>query len=102
MGGAAALAFAGMYFYVQNVTNDLKKKLKTYNMALTHLQEERANLIVKTENMFSENASQDAHLANMNEENKILRGAIERLETDNHLLAVEYKKLEELLFVANG
>ena len=101
MGGAAALAFAGMYFYAQNATNELKKKLKTYNIALSHLQEERANLIVKTENMFSDNASQNAHLTNMNEENKLLRGAIERLESDNQLLIAEYKKLEEMLFI-NG
>lgn len=98
MGGAAALAFAAMYFYVQNLTSDLKKKLTTYNTALSQLQSERANLIVKTENMFSENASQNAHLANMNQENKLLREAIERLEKDNQLLIEEYKKLEKLLF----
>ena len=98
MGGAAALAFAAMYFYAQNIATDLKKKLMTYNNALVQLQEERANLIVKTENMFSENASQNAHLANLHQENKILTEVIERLETDNHLLIEEYKKLEKLLF----
>ena len=101
MGGAAALAFAAMFFYAQNIACDLKRKLRTYNTALSHLQEERTHLIVKSENMFSENASQNAHLANLNEENNLLRGAIERLETDNHLLIAEYKKLEELLFTNN-
>jgi uncharacterized membrane protein YgaE (UPF0421/DUF939 family) len=92
MGGAVALAFSAMYFYSQNIATDLKKKLRTYNAALSQLQEERAHLIVKTEDMFSDNASQNAHLAHLNEENKALRGVIERLETDNHLLMDEYKK----------
>ena len=95
MGGAAALAFSAMYFYVQNIAHQLKKKLKTYNTALVQLQEERSNLIVKSEEMFSNNASQSTHVANLNQENQILRGAIERLETDNHLLVAAYKKLEE-------
>lgn len=97
MGGAAALAFAAMYFYVQNIAGELKNKLKTYNTALSQLQEERANLIIKTEDMFSNNASQSTHLVHLHKENQILRGAVERLESDNHLLVAEYKKLEELL-----
>ncbi len=96
--GAAALAFAAMYFYVQNIAGELKSKLKTYNTALAHLQQERANLIIKTEEMFSNNASQSTVVAHLNQENNILRGAVERLETDNHLLMAEYRKLEELLF----
>ena len=98
MGVAAALAFAATSFYAQNIVSDLKRKLQTYNTALAHLQEERARLIVKTENMYSDNASQDVHLTHLKEENRLLRRAIERLEIDNHLLTEEYKKLGELLF----
>jgi predicted nuclease with TOPRIM domain len=96
--GAAALAFSAMYFYVQNIAGDLKKKLKSYNTALSQLQQERTNLIIKTEDMFSNNASQSTLVAHLQQENTLLRGAIERLETDNHLLIGEYKKLEEMLF----
>jgi RecA-family ATPase len=95
--GAAALAFSAMYFYVQNIAGELKNKVKTYNTALVQLQEERANLIIKTEDMFSNNASQSTVVAHLNKENELLRGAVERLETDNHLLVGEYKKLEEIL-----
>jgi predicted nuclease with TOPRIM domain len=102
MGGAAALSFAAMYFYVQNKTQELKKKLDLYNTALTQLQEEKSSLIVKTENMFSENASQNVHLAHLNEENRLLRGNIELLELDNMRQKEEYKKLAELLFEGNS
>lgn len=102
IGGSAALAFAAMYFYVQNKVYDLKKKLTLYNTALTQLQEEKSSLIVKTENMFSENASQNVHLAHLNEENRLLRGNIELLEMDNERLREEYKKLAELLFEGNS
>lgn len=101
MGGAAALAFAAMYFYVQNKTNDLRRKLSLYNTALTQLQEEKSSLIVKTEDMFSENASKSVHLTHLNEENRLLRGNIELLEMDNGRLKEEYKKLAELLFDNN-
>ena len=99
MGGAAALTFAAMYFYVQNRMHVLKKKLNLYNTALTQLQEEKSSLIVKTENMFSENASLNVHLAHLNEENRLLRGNIELLEMDNVRQKEEYKKLAELLFM---
>ena len=102
MGGAAALAFAAMYFYVQNKTNDLKKKLNLYNTALTQLQEEKSTLIVKMDNMFSENASQNVYLTHLNEENRLQRGNIELLEMDNDRLKEEYKKLAELLFEGNS
>lgn len=98
MTGAAVLAFAAMYFYGQNKTNELRRKLSLYNTALTQLQEEKSNLIVKTENMFSENASQSVHLAHLNEDNRLLRGNIALLEMDNGRLKEEYKKLAELLF----
>ena len=93
MTGAAALAFAAMYFYVQNKVFDVKKKLTLYNTALTQLQEEKSSLIVKTENMFSENTSKNVHLTHLNEENRLLRGNIELLEMDNEKLKEEYKKL---------
>ncbi len=98
MSGAAAWAFSAMYFYNKNTVSNLRKKLKSYNTALSQLQEERAKMIVKTEDMFSENASLNVHFAHLTEENKILRGAMERLESDNRQLISEYKKLEELLF----
>ena len=102
MTGAAALSLAAMYFYVQNKTQELKKKLDLYNTALTQLQEEKSSLIVKTENMFSENVSQNVHLAHLNEENRLLRGNIELLELDNMRQKEEYKKLAELLFEGNS
>lgn len=102
MTGAAALAFAAMYFYVQNKTNDLRRKLSLYNTALTQLQEEKSNLIVKTEDMFSENASKSVHLTHLNEENRLLRGNIELLEMENGRLKEEYKKLAEWLFEDNA
>ncbi|MBL7816172.1 MAG: hypothetical protein JNL70_14230 [Saprospiraceae bacterium] len=98
MCGAAFLSFVAMYFYAHNLAFDLQKKLKTYNTALTQLQEERASLIVKSENMFSDNASQQTHLNHLTEENKILRGTVTRLEAENQSLMAEYKKLEKLLF----
>lgn len=102
MTGAAALAFAAMYFYAQNKVFDVKKKLTLYNTALTQLQEEKSKLIVKTEDMFSENASQNVHLTHLNEENRLLRGNIELLEMDNVRQKEEYKKLAELLFEGNS
>ena len=102
MTGAAALAFAAMYFYVQNKVFDAKKRLTLYNTALTQLQEERANLIVKSENMFSENASKNVHLSHLNEENRLLRGNIELLEMENERLKGEYKKLAVLLFESHS
>lgn len=102
MTGAAALAFAAMYFYVQNKVFNVKKKLTLYNTALTQLQEEKSSLIVKTENMFSENASQKVHLVHLNEENRLLHGGNELLEMENVRLKEEYKKLAELLFEDNS
>ena len=77
---------------------DLKKKLTLYNTFLTQLQAEKSNLILKSDNLFSENESQNVHLAHLYEENRILRGGIERLEMDIDRLKNEYNKLAELLF----
>ena len=96
--GAAALAWSAMYFYVQNREQELKKKLTLYNTFLTQLQAEKSNLILKSDNLFSENESQNVHLAHLYEENRILRGGIERLEMDVDRLKNEYNKLAELLF----
>ena len=96
--GAAALAWAAMYFYVQNREQDLKKKLTLFNTILTQLQTEKSSLIVKSDNMFSEKEAQNVHLAHLHEENRILRGGIERLELDIDRLKKEYHKLAELLF----
>ncbi len=65
---------------------------------MTQLQAEKSTLILKSDNLFSENESQNVHLANLHEENRILRGGIERLEMDVDRLKNEYNKLAELLF----
>ncbi len=98
MGGAAALAFAAMYFYGLNKTNELKRKVNLYNTALTQLQNEKSNLVVKTEDMYSENASQNVYLAHLKEENRLIQGRLELMEMNNEKLKEEYKKLAEWLF----
>ncbi len=100
--GASAMAFATMYVYIKNREQDLKKKLALYNTFLTQLQEEKTTLIVKSENMFSDNMAQNVQLAHLKEENRLLRGGIERLEMDNDKLKGEYNKLAKWLFEDNS
>ena len=94
MCGAAALMLAAMYFYAQNTRQKLTAKAAQLNAALSALQQERAELIIKTENMFSENASQSVHVTHLAEENRVLRGTLDRVETDNRELTNAYQTLD--------
>jgi predicted nuclease with TOPRIM domain len=97
MSGAALLSFGAMYFHHSNLLSDMKTKLQSLNTALSLLQNERSELMSKTDRMFSESASQSVALEKRNQEVEYLRSSVERLENDNQLLIREYQKLERLV-----
>ena len=95
MAGATTLGCAALYFHYQNITTSLKLKSNSLNSALSNLQEERYNLIVKNENLHLENVSQTVENERLNDDILRFRVSLERMENDNRLLLWEYKKLEQ-------
>jgi len=102
MSGTALLSFIGMYFFAYNQKVEFKQKNKLLNTALCSLQEERAKLIVKSDGVFIQNTTQQAEIAHLNEEIRVLRCTIDRLEMDNKEVVKEYKSLESLVFESNN
>jgi chromosome segregation ATPase len=101
MTGAALLTYLTMYLSAQNQKIELKQKNATLNAALSSLQEERAKLIVKSDGIFMESSSQQAEIAHLNEEIRMLRSSLEKLESDNSKVQ-EYKSLESFVFESDN
>lgn len=95
MAVASALGCLALYTYMRNILETYKQKVNSLNTALTNLQEERGNLIAKSENMFLENATQTAEIERLYEEINKLKIGMNRMEKDNLLVMQEYSKLED-------
>ncbi|MDZ7877054.1 MAG: hypothetical protein U5L45_05260 [Saprospiraceae bacterium] len=98
MTGAALLTYITMYLMAQNLKAELKRKNTTLNAALSSLQEERAQLIVKSDGIFMENTAQQTEIAHLNDEIRELRVSLERLESENQQVTMEYKSLQTFVF----
>jgi predicted nuclease with TOPRIM domain len=98
MSGAALLTYITMYLLSLNQKMELKQKNATLNAALSGLQEERAKLIVKSDDIFTENSTQQAQIAHLNEEIRVLRASVEKLESDNQKVETDYKTLQSFVF----
>jgi hypothetical protein len=94
MTGAAFLGGCIIYFIYKNRCSEYKDKLNALNEALVVLQNERADLMVKNDNMFVENATQSRVVEEMKLDIKNLNRNIKKLEYDNHLLNDAYRTLE--------
>jgi uncharacterized protein (DUF3084 family) len=91
MTGAALLTYITMYLMAQNQKSELKQRNTTLNTALSTLQEERAKLIVQSEDVFMENTAQQAEIAHLNDEIRELRSSLERFESVNKKGGMAYK-----------
>jgi predicted nuclease with TOPRIM domain len=98
MSGAALLTYITMYLLSLNQKMELKQKNATLNAALSGLQEERAKLIVKSDDIFTENSTQQAQIAHLTEEIRVLRASVEKLESDNQKVETDYKTLQSFVF----
>jgi predicted nuclease with TOPRIM domain len=98
MSGAALLTYITMYLLALNQKMELKQKNATLNAALSGLQEERAKLIVRSDDIFTENSTQLAQIAHLNEEIRVLRASFEKLESDNQKVETDYKTLQSFVF----
>jgi predicted nuclease with TOPRIM domain len=92
--GSAILAGALVYFIYKNRCLEYNEKLTSLNQALTELQSERSDLIIKNDNMFVDNAIQTREIEELKIEINNLNQSIRRLEYDNHLLNDAYRTLE--------
>ena len=94
MMGAAILACAALFSYFMNNVGVLKNKMSSLNSALTAVQEEKSQLIAKTERLNNENSNQFVEIERLMNEINQFKPMIERLEKDNRILMKEYFLLE--------
>jgi peptidoglycan hydrolase CwlO-like protein len=94
MMGAAILACAALFSYFMNNVGVLKNKMSSLNSALTAVQEEKSQLVAKTECLNNENNSQSIEIERLMNEINQFKPMVERLEKDNRILMKEYFLLE--------
>jgi predicted nucleic acid-binding Zn-ribbon protein len=98
MSVAALLSGTAVYFQQRFRHAEQKAKNTRLHAALVSLQEERANLIVKNQIMYTDKASLSAELNQVREQQKILRGQIEKLEREKIHLQQGHQSIEKMLF----
>ncbi len=99
MAGASMLGGLAIYTYWRSLMDTHKQKANSLNVALSTLQEERRSAIEKSDNMFTENASQSSEIERLNQDLDKLKSTISRMEHDNQLILQEYARMESSIKV---